>query len=116
MTESERAHLSEIAYLLMCNFNKNFYDEIDGLGGVFVHFHQADAVGEEVHQEVEEDGHVVDLGGLGDAAQGLECGRDLLLDALLLAHLLEVLLVYHPQEALLQRLQNLQNTAQILKG
>lgn len=116
MTESERAHLSEIAYLFVRNFHKNFYDEIDGLGGVFVNFHQADAVGEEVHEKVEEDGHVVDLGGLGNAAQGLERGRDLLLDPLLLAHLLEVLLVYHPQEPLLQGLQDLQDTARVLKG
>lgn len=92
----ESAHLSKIAYLFMCNFNKNFYYEIDSLWGIFVNFHQSNAIGKEVHEEIEKNRDVVDLGGLGNAAQGLERGGDLLLDLLLLARLLEVLLVYHP--------------------
>ena len=33
----------------MCNFNKNFYYEIDSLWGIFVNFHQSNAIGKEVH-------------------------------------------------------------------
>ena len=104
-------HLSKIAYLLMRNFNENFYNEVDCLWRVFVNFHQPNAIGKEVHKKVKKDGHIVHLGGLSNATQGLQRGRDLLLHLLLLACLWEVLLVYHSQEPLLKRLKNLENKA-----
>lgn len=32
-------YLSKIAYLFMCNFNKNFYDEVNSLWCILVHLH-----------------------------------------------------------------------------
>lgn len=71
------------------------------------YLHEADAAGQEVHEEGEERRHVVDLRGLGDAAQGLQRGHDLPLDRLLLADLGKVLLVDEVEEALLQRVEHL---------
>lgn len=70
--------------------------------------HEADAAGQEVHEEGEERRHVVDLRGLGDAAQGFQRGHDLPLDRLLLADLRKVLLVDEVEEALLQRVEHLE--------
>lgn len=74
------------------------------------HLHEADAAGQEVHEEGEERAHVVDLRGLGDAAQRLQRGHDLLLDGLLLADLGKVLLVDEVEEALLQGMEHLRPT------
>lgn len=118
----------------MSYFHKNLNDEvhrlrrvavnlhIDGqqlrLAVFFYHFyftvlvnfsdlHEADAAGQEVHEEREERGHVVDLRRLSDATKSLQCGHDLLLDCLLLAYLSKVLLVYEVEETLLKRMKNL---------
>lgn len=73
------------------------------------YLHEADAAGQEVHEEGEERRHVVDLRGLGDAAQGFQRGHDLPLDGLLLADLGKVLLVDEVEETLLQRVEHLAN-------
>lgn len=129
--------LSEVTDLLMSHFHKNLNDEVDGLrrvainlqkkkkgkdkvnkttpAGILVpsikrqsaHLHEADAAGQEVHEEGEEGGHVIDLRGLGDAAQSLQRRHDFLLDRLLLADLSKVLLVDEVEEPLLERMKHL---------
>ena len=74
---------------------------------MFSYLHEADAAGQEVHEEGEERGHVVDLRRLRDATQRLQRGDNLLFDGLLLADLSEVLLVDEVEETLLQRVKNL---------
>lgn len=91
----------------MCHFHKHLNDEINSLGRVPVHLHEANAVGQEVHQEAEQGCYIVDLRGLSNATQCLQSGHDLLLYLLFLADLLEVLLVDDIEESLLQRLKDL---------
>lgn len=71
------------------------------------HLHEADAAGQEVHEEGEERDHVVDLRGLGDAAQRLQRSHDFLFDRFLLADLSKILLVDEVEEALLERMKHL---------
>lgn len=129
------ADLSEVTDLLVSHFNENLNDEVDRLGRVAVnlhkkkekvdkmtpagilvlsikhdcaHLHEADAAGQEVHEEGEERGNVVDLRGLGDATQSLQRSHDFLLDRFLLADLSKILLVDEVEEALLERMKHLE--------
>lgn len=72
------------------------------------HLHEADAAGQEVHEEGEERGHVVDLRGLGDATQSLQRGHDFLFHRFLLTDLSKILLVDEVEETLLERMKHLE--------
>lgn len=72
------------------------------------HLHEADAAGQEVHEEGEERGHVVDLRGLGDATQSLQRGHDFLFHRFLLTDLGKILLVDEVEETLLERMKHLE--------
>ncbi|TNN73607.1 hypothetical protein EYF80_016202 [Liparis tanakae] len=69
---------------------------------------KADAAGQEVHQEGEERGHVVDLRGLRDAAQRLQRGDHLPPHGLLLADLSEVVPGDEVEETLPERAEHLE--------
>ena len=71
------------------------------------YLHEADAAGQEVHEEREERGHVVYLRRLCDAAQRLQRGDDFLFDSFFLADLSKILLVDEVEKTLLQRVKHL---------
>lgn len=96
----------------MGDLHEHLDDEVDRLGRVAVHLHQADAAGQEVHEEAEERRHVVNLRCLGDATQSLQGGDDLPLHTLLLTDLRKVLLVDQVEEALLEGVQHLEGEEQ----
>lgn len=74
----------------------------------FCYLHKANAAGQEVHEEREERGHVVDLRSLCDATQCLQRSDDFLFDSFFLADLSKVLLVDEVKKTLLERVKHLQ--------
>lgn len=77
------------------------------------HLHEADAARQEVHEEGEERGHVVDLRGLGDATQSLQRSHDFLLYRFLLTDLSKILLVDEVEETLLERMKHLEGEGKL---
>lgn len=74
----------------------------------FCYLHEANAAGQEVHEEREERGHVVDLRRLCDATQRLQRSDDFLFDSFFLADLSKVFLVDEVKKTLLERVKHLQ--------
>lgn len=108
------SHLSQVADLFVGYFHKHLYDEVDCFGRVPVDLHEADAAGQEVHEEAEERRHIVDLRGFSNATQSLQSGHNLLLHHFLLTDLSKVLLVDEVQEALLEWMKYLWSRDQVL--
>ncbi len=109
------SHLAQVADLFVGHFHKHLYDEVDSLWWVSVDLHEADAAGQEVHEEAEERCHIVDLRCFCDAAQSFQSGNDLLLHGFLLTDLGEVLLVNEVEEALLEWMQYLQCRDRVMR-